>query len=252
MNTKYLRTALIVLLFFSLFAACKDDDDSDILKTPTGSQSRTFKVLIQNVSQPGTIASSRINGTVPLSHGVYAVFKSGNPIFTTMAAADVGTERIAEDGFTTEKTNMLNNNSDITDHGEFVAPGGPDNGAALFAGESSMFMVTAHVGQKLQIMSMFVQSNDWFYSFGEGGISLFDGNTAISGDFTSKLVLYDAGTEEDTPPGTGPNQKPVQDPLAMNVGPADAVNQIQTAAARHPDFTIPATTSVIKITITPQ
>lgn len=223
-------------------ASCKKDDVLD---------TKTFKVLIENVSKPNTLPTDRANGTVPLSHGVYMVFRTGNPAFITGQPADVGTERIAEDGFTTEKTNMLNNILGLDDHGEFVAPGGPDNGPALFAGESSMFFISARQGDKLQIISMFVQSNDWFYSFGAGGLPLFDGSSPISGNVTSKLVLYDAGTEADTAPGTGPNQKPVQAPLAMNVGPSDAVNTIQVAQQRHTQFTIPATASVIRVTITP-
>jgi hypothetical protein len=211
-----------------------------------------FMVRVENVSMPNTIPTMRANGTVPLSHGVYAVYPAGRSIFMAGQAADMGTERIAEDGFTTEKTNMLNNTTGISYHGEFVAPGGPDNGSAIFAGEVSTFMVTARPGDRLQIQTMFVQSNDWFYSFGDGGLNLFDGSTPITGDVTSKLVLYDAGTEADTAPGTGPNQKPAQGPLDKNVGPNDATTTITVATQRHTQFTIPATSSVVKITITPQ
>lgn len=241
---KKLQAFSLVVLIMTWLTAC---DKRDVLDGP----SRTFMVRIENVSVPNTLPTDRANGTVPLSHGVFAVYKTGN-LFTFGQPADVGTERIAEDGFTTEKTNMLNNTPGITFLGEFVAPGGPDNGAALFAGEVSNFMVIAKPGDKLQIETMFVQSNDWFYSFGGGGLDLFDGKTPISGNVTSKLVLYDAGTEADTAPGTGPNQKPVQPPLAMNVGPSDAVNIITVAPQRHPGFNIPPTASIIKITITPQ
>jgi hypothetical protein len=135
---------------------------------------------------------------------------------------------------------------------EFVAPGGHDNGAAIFAGESNTFMITAEPGQKLQIQTMFVQSNDWFYSFGDGGLSLFDGDSPINGDMTSKLILYDAGTEADEPPGLGITQKPDQDPLAFNIGPDDSVNMIKEAVSRHSTFIIPSTSSVIRVTVTPQ
>ncbi|MDQ3021240.1 MAG: spondin domain-containing protein [Bacteroidota bacterium] len=228
-----------------LIGGCTDETT-----TSSPDQSRRFKVLIENVSTPNTIASPRINGTVPLSHGVYAIYASGS-LFTPGQVSDEGTSRIAEDGFTTVKTNDLNNTAGIMEHGEFVAPGGPDSGAAIFAGESSMFMVKANPGEKLQIQSMFVQSNDWFYSF-NGGLSLFNGTTPISGDMTSNLVLYDAGTEADEAPGTGPYQKPVQGPTQMNFGPDDAVNMITDARTRHSQLNIPATTSVIRITVTPQ
>lgn len=97
---------------------------------------------------------------------------------------------------------------------------------------------------------MFVQSNDWLYGFDGSGLDLFQNGVPVSGGVTSHLGLYDAGTEQGTPPGTGAYQKPVQDPMATNVGPSENV-PIQTAAARHPDYMIPAATSVIRVTITP-
>ena len=95
---------------------------------------------------------------------------------------------------------------------------------------------------------MFVQSNDWFYGFTDGGLELFDDGDPISGDVTTRLAVYDAGTEQDTAPGTGPDQKPVQDPMATDVGPDESV-AIARAADRHPSFTIPATSQVIRVTV---
>ncbi len=218
---------------------------------------RTFSVTVENVSQPNTISSDRAMGTVPLSPGVYAVYSGSNPMFTAGQAADEGTERIAEDGFPgpplplgTEST-LVEMVAGVSGSGVFQSPGGPDAGPAILAGESATFTITALPGDRLQIETMFVQSNDWFYAFGSGGLQLFDGSDPVSGDVTSDLVLYDAGTEEDTAPGTGDFQKPVQDPTATNIGPSESVS-IQTAAARHPNFTIPATSSVIRVTVTPQ
>lgn len=246
-----MKKIMYVAALSLLLASCtKEDDNNDITITPT---TKTFKVVIENVSTAGTLSTSRLEGTAPVSHGVFAVYHSSvNPLFVVGEMADVGTERIAEDGFTTEKTNMLNNESSIKYHGEFVAPGGPDNGAALYAGESSMFFITADEGDKLQIQSMFIQSGDWFYAFDNGGLDLFSGSTPVSGDVTSKIMLYDAGTEFDEAPGVGAYQKPAQDPLDMNIGPADDVNTIQLATERHADFSIPPAYAVIKITITPQ
>ena len=47
------------------------------------------------------------------------------------------------------------------------------------------------------------ESNDWFYAFDTDGIHLFDGNKPISGDFTSKVILYDVGSEKDEEIGIG-------------------------------------------------
>ena len=58
---------------------------------------------------------------------------------------------------------------------------------------------------------MFVQSNDWFFAPGPDGIALFDADgNPISGDITSQVFLWNAGTEVDEEPGIGPNQGPRQ------------------------------------------
>ena len=64
-------------------------------------------------------------------------------------------------------------------------------------------------------------------------------------------MLYDAGTEEDTAPGTGPFQKPVQDPQATDVGPAESV-PIAPARERHPGFMIPDNSAVIRVMVMPR
>lgn len=240
--------AVLAAISSSALAGC--DDDDGLNPTPA-----TFTVTVENVSVPGTISTDRAMGTVPLSPGAFAVFRGDDPLFTPNQLADEGTELIAEDGFPGPplpglKSAMLAAAAGVSESGVFQSEGGP-LGPALEAGATASFTVTASPGDRLQFETMFVQSNDWFYAFGDGGLELFDGDDPVSGDVTSQLVLYDAGTEEDTPPGTGDFQKPVQDPMAMDVGPAESV-PIQSAADRHPDFTIPSASSVIRVTMTPQ
>lgn len=213
-------------------------------KKDNGIATTSFTVKVENVSTPGTIPGTmRAGGAVPLSPGAWAVFSGNDPLFTIGQLADEGTERIAEDGVTSVKDAALNTLSDVKMHGVFQTTAGP-----LLPGDEATFNFTASQGDKLQFESMFVQSNDWFYSFSGGGLELFNGDKPVSGDQTVKLELYDAGTEEDTPPGEGPDQKPVQ--ATDNQGPTES-EMISSAGTRHPTYTIPATTSVIKITITP-
>ena len=108
------------------------------------------------------------------------------------------------------------------------------------------FTVTAAGGDRLNFETMFAQSNDWFILFGANGLALFDGTTPVSGDVTSQVVLYDAGTEEDTAPGVGPDQAPVQP--APNTGPTDDDRNIRVPGG----FAIPPAAAVIRVTVTPQ
>jgi hypothetical protein len=222
-------------------AGCSDDNNAP--------QSTSFTVTVEDISTPGLLATDRAGGTIPLSPGAYAVFTGSNPLFTGGSAADAGTELIAEDGFPETKDAMLDAMANVSQHGIFDSPGGPDAGPAIFAGETATFTVDARPGDRLQFESMFVQSNDWFFAFADGGIDLFEGDTPITGDVTDRLALYDAGTEEDTEPGTGADQKPVQDPAATDVGAPDDDTPHRLASTSG--FTLPPTTAVIRVTITP-
>ncbi|MBC5993167.1 spondin domain-containing protein [Pontibacter cellulosilyticus] len=243
---KYGKSKLGLFLVSSLLLVGCDDNNDQI---PVVSE--TFTVRIENVSTENLINTTRANGAVPLSQGVYAVYESVNPMFTIGIdkKSDAALELMAEDGVTTLLLNQLASMKTIIS-GLFEAPGGPDNSTALFPGEEATFTFEASPGDELQIITMFMQSNDWFYAFRRNGLDLFDGLEAIDGDVTSELVLYDAGTEDDTAPGTGPDQKLAQDPSVTNQGPRDPLNQIHPAVGSHPEYTIPETASVIKVTIT--
>jgi len=232
---------ILLLISFVSFTAC-DDEDDPVTK-------RTFHVTIQNVSTATTLQVGALpDRTAPLAPGVWAVVEEGT-IFDLNQESSVAIERLAEEGATTLMTAELVLDEDIAESGEFSSPGGPDNGPIIAAGESVTFSFDADPGDKLQIMTMFGNSNDWFYAFGNGGLDLFSGNNAISGDQTSKIVLYDAGTELDEMPGLGVTQKP-DHPTSIDIGPADPVDMITVAMSRHTTFIIPANNSVIKVTVT--
>ena len=216
-----------------------------------------FTVTIENVSKPGTLNVDRANGVVPLSPPAYGVFTGENPAFVPGEDASAGTELIAEDGFpggplppeSGGLADMLADAESVSESGVAPSKGGSLETPALGPGESVKFTVMASPEEIFTMETMFVQSNDWFYGFEE--LSLFDGEEPIEGDVTDELGLYDAGTEEDTAPGTGPDQKPAQDPMATDVGP-DEDEPIQMAAERHPDFDIPDAEDVIEVTVSPK
>lgn len=232
---------LLLLLPF-VYIACDDDDDNPA--------TRTFHVTVQNVSTGTTLQVGALpDRTAPLSPGVWAVVESGS-IFNLNDEARLAIERQAEEGSPDLLLQELEGDDDIDESGEFSAPGGTNNSPVIGSGETTTFSFDAKPGDKLQILTMFGQSNDWFYAFDNGGLDLFNSNNdPVTGDQTGKLILYDAGTELDEPPGLGLTQKP-DHPNTVDVGPVDPVDMITNAMSRHTSFTIPATSGVIKITVT--
>jgi hypothetical protein len=88
-------------------------------------------------------------------------------------------------------------------------------------------------------------SNDWFFGTAGQGIELFDAaGMPLTGDFSTALRLYDAGTELSEEPGIGPNTGPQQ--AAPNTGIADTDNKIREASSS--DYATPVT-SHLKLTI---
>ena len=214
-----------------------------------GDAGRMFTVIVENVSTPGTLDTDRANGVVPLSPPVWAVYDGENPAFVPGEHANEGTGIVAEDGFPTTLVETLASAENVAESGVAPSPGGAIEGPPLGPGESVEFGFSAAPGDQFTMETMFVQSNDWFYGF--EGLSLFEGSEPIAGDVTDAIAVYDAGTEVDTAPGTGPDQKPAQDPEAMDVGPKED-EPIQLAAERHPDFDVPDASEVIEVTITPR
>jgi hypothetical protein len=114
-------------------------------------------------------------------------------------------------------TEFVVNISNLTPAESLFATGGfdmPDTevlAGPLEPGQSYRFDVVVWPGAQLQIVTMFVESNDAFLAFAPGGIALWtpDGEP-LDGNHTADLVLYDAGTEFNEPLGVGSSQAPRQ------------------------------------------
>jgi hypothetical protein len=92
---------------------------------------------------------------------------------------------------------------------------------------------------------MFGQSNDLFYSNG-CPIALFDASgEPKSGEMTSQLSLWDAGTEVNEEPGLGPNQGPRQKT------PDAGIAERQGVARVRDQYRYPRTGEVLRMTIIP-
>lgn len=96
-------------------------------------------------------------------------------------------------------------------------------------GDSLSWEFTPPKGARISFVAMFGQSNDWFFAPDTFGIELFDAaGTPRSGDITSQVTIWDAGTELDETPFEGPNQGPRQS--GPNTGAADADNRVRLVA----------------------
>lgn len=181
----------------------------------------------------------------PYAPGVYAVHNSGAmPIFINGEAdKGLGLEALAEDGDASALGAAIAGLDDVTASGIFDTPDGASAAGPILPGSSYSFTFTAEDGDYFNLATMLVHSNDLFYGFGDAGIALFENGIAINGDMTSKLKLWDAGTEVNEYPGAGNNQ-PVRG--GGNSG-ADENGVVQVV---NDGFTYPAAADAIKVTIT--
>lgn len=82
-------------------------------------------------------------------------------------------------------------------------PEGASSPGPAHPGESFKFSFHAGPSHKLSFATMYGFSNDGFYAPDGNGISLYSGTTPVTGDITSQIMLWDAGTEMNQMPGSG-------------------------------------------------
>jgi len=125
-------------------------------------------------------------------------------------------------------------------------PGAPP----IAPGGAFEFEVEVEPGQRLSFGSMFVPSNDLFFSPGPDGITLWpEDGEPVEGDVTDAVELWDAGTEPNAqPPGEGPDQAPTQDSPTQGDDEDGVVRRLADVDDGH-DY--PAVTDAIRVTLTP-
>ena len=185
---------------------------------------------------------------VPLSPGAWAVHEEGIQPIYMIDTPDFGEglEGIAEDGVPTMLAASLADKEGVEFSGAFNTPVGASAPGAIGPGGSYQFTCGGSDGDYLSLTTMFVQSNDWFYSFAPSGIPLFKDGSPISGDVTQYVYLYDAGTEADEYAGAGLSQVIRQGD--SDAGDDDPDNRVRLINPE--DFSnIPANAQVIKVSI---
>jgi hypothetical protein len=208
----------------------------------------TFTVRIENISQ-GNVLKSASGGEAPfaIAPGLWVVHTGGNPLFKPgKVQTGRGLEPLAEDGNPAVLAESEKTDTDVMMGGIYNVPAGASAPGPAGPGAAFEFTVTAPPGSRLSFAEMFGQSNDLFYGPGKEGIALFDGNgKPVSGDVTSEISLWDAGTEINQEPGFGPDQAPRQ--KASNTGASES----KPVGALQDRYMYPSTKDVLRLTIAP-
>jgi hypothetical protein len=203
-----------------------------------------------NPATLGTYAATTSGITYPASPGAWLLHKSGTkPLFTT-GEADYGKgiEAVAEDGNAAPLGASLVSLDGYIMGAIFNTPVGAVAPGPILPGAQYAFTFNASPGDSLSFASMLAATNDVFFAPKDDGIPLFDENDVpTTGDVSSQVYLWDAGTEGNEEPGIGPNT--VTNQLAPNTGtPGEGKVQLLSAVATD-TYSYPSAQSVLKVTI---
>ena len=212
-----------------------------------GDQPKKFTIRVENISQADAFtASNGAKWSLAFSPGTAVVHTNTAPIFTAgKKDRGQGLEAQSEDGNPAVLAKALMGKKGIKSVAVYNTPVGASGPGPITPGAAYEAKITAMPGDKLSMTLMMGQSNDWFYAPDEAGIELFKNGTAISGEISSQIMLWNAGTEVDEEAGIGPNQGPRQ--KGPNTGRAEngVVRKVQDGKA-YAD-----TAKVLRVTITP-
>eukprot|EP01097_Dermamoeba_algensis_P001486 TRINITY_DN1554_c0_g1_i1.p1 TRINITY_DN1554_c0_g1~~TRINITY_DN1554_c0_g1_i1.p1 ORF type:complete len:438 (-),score=121.77 TRINITY_DN1554_c0_g1_i1:129-1442(-) len=175
-------------------------------------EERAFQVTLENLSSGSSLSTA-------FGDLVWAVHRYANPLYNAGRTASPGLRSLAEDGSGQTLAQALKVPAFAAANG--VTSSGLVSGP-IAAGSRVDFGVFAHAGQSLSFATGLSETNDNFVAPSFTGIPLFDeeGN-AVTGTFN--LYLWDAGTEVDETPGSGPNQRARQSAIGAGVRENDTV-----------------------------
>lgn len=209
----------------------------------------SFTVLLENISTEATlsVASDSSTQAVPLSPGVFIVHRAADdsPLLLPRDAANAGLEAVAEDGNTEPYAEAVPGSI------VFNTPVGASEPGPIGPGGSYEFTFQAVDGDKLDFVTMFIPSNDWFYTAtdADNSLDLFANGQPVSGEVVATdIAIWDAGTEDDEEPGTGANQVQRQGPA--NTGDPDPDTRVSSLNGRGQSVSLNG--PVLRMTITAQ
>ncbi|MEI9951673.1 MAG: spondin domain-containing protein [Pseudomonadota bacterium] len=198
----------------------------------------------------GTYIAANAGITYPASPGAWLLHKSGTKPLFTSGVTDLGEglEAIAEDGNAAPLGANLATLDGYLTGAVFNTPVGATTPGPILPGSKYQFTFDASPGDSLSFASMLAATNDVFLGPSDAGIPLFDADdVALTGDVSSQVYLWDAGTERNEKPGIGPNT--VTNQLAVNTGLAGEGKVQLLSAVTTDTYGYPSAQSVLKVTI---
>lgn len=180
-----------------------------------------------------------------IAPGVYASHADAGLLFRTGTTASPGIEAMAEDGMPAILGAEVLATGGYRTADAFAVPVGEMAPGPAYPGGAYGFHVKAVHGEYLSFVTMLVQTNDIFFAPPPEGIALFPDGQPLTGDVTSMVMLWDAGTEVNEKPGVGLFQAPRQ--LELNTG-EDEMGMVRLLDDEM--FTYPETGQVIRVTVT--
>ncbi|UCF65615.1 MAG: spondin domain-containing protein, partial [bacterium] len=183
-----------------------------------------------------------------LAPGVWVIHNAADPLFSAdQPDRGEGLEALAEDGDPGMLSGSVVSRAGVLRQGVFNTPAGSSQPGPLLPGHAYSFSFSAAAGEYLSFASMFVQSNDLFYAPDGMGITLFESDgQPVSGDMTSQIMLWDAGTEINEKPGFGLHQAPRQS------GPDSGMDENGSVRLVNDGYSYPANSEVLQVTISVQ
>lgn len=183
-----------------------------------------------------------------LAPGVWVIHNAADPLFSAdQPDRGEGLEALAEDGDPGTLSGSVVSRAGVLRQGVFNTPAGSSQPGPLLPGHAYSFSFSAAAGEYLSFASMFVQSNDLFYAPDGMGITLFESDgQPVSGDMTSQIMLWDAGTEINEKPGFGLHQAPRQS------GPDSGMDENGNVRLVNDGYSYPANSEVLQVTISVQ
>jgi len=198
------------------------------------------RVRIENISSPTAISTSTGDIPVRIPPGAWVLSNDSEPFFTEGEPdRGQGLEALAEDGLPLGLAAALD--ADGHTAGTFELLDITYESGSIDPGESFVFDLYALPGDRLHLATMLGESNDAFYATEPEGIVLFEHGEVRTAEVTSRVALFDLGTEVDEPLGEGPNQAARQSMTGAGIAQAGVVTRVSAGA--------PAASTVLRITI---